>query len=237
MKRLMLIVVFGSLASGLLGQAQQTENTAQDDARLESMVERHFALMGEFGDEEALQASLKQLVAVGPRVVRIVREAYNHWSRQETADPTTGTRPGEMRWRAIHLLGSLGQTEAVPALFDVARTPLPDPRRSEQMFADEYRIRLRAVAGLERLKAVDELKELYEIGGVLRNPTAASLYALGTNVGQVRRVDVKTALAEDTADSKDYNRGKGRVAQPDKPGSAKASIKRRPDTPAIKREN
>jgi len=192
--------------------------------------------MGEFDHERALQASLKELSAAGPPVVRVVRDTYNQWSRAEGPDPKFGVDPGDMRWRAVHLLGSLGIPDAIRSLFAIAKTPLPDPRRSEEAYADEYRIRLRAIAGLEKLKAVPELKELHEIGGVLRNPAATSLFVLGTNVGGVSRVNVKTALAEDTADSKDYNPGKGRVAQPDKPGSPKSSVKRRPDTPTVKKE-
>jgi hypothetical protein len=216
-----------------------------DAACLQAKVDRHLSvLMAEIGPrevapekrEEAMQASLKDLAAAGPAGVRAAREAYDHWSREDAPEPTTGVRPGEMRWRAVHLLGSLGQREAIPTLHYIARTPLPEPLAvSEQRYADEYRIRLRAIAGLENLKAVDELKDVYEMGGVLRNPAAASLFELGVNLGRVRKVDAKTALEKDTADPKDYHPNKGRVPQAEKPGSPKADVKRRTDTPSVER--
>jgi hypothetical protein len=134
-------------------------------------------------------------------------------------------------------MGTLSIPDAIPTLFEIARRPLPDPRAGENEYADEYRIRLRSIVGLEKLKAVDELKQLHELGGVLRNPTAASLFVLGVNVGRVSRVDVKKALAEDTADYKDHNPGKGRPAQAIKPGRERTSPKRRPDTPMVLSRN
>jgi hypothetical protein len=207
-----------------------------DDACLQAKIDRHLALMGEFDNEEQLQASQRELAALGPRVVRVAYDTYNQWTRAERPDPKTAARPGEMRWRVTYLLGVLGQRDAVPLLFAIGKRMLPDPRCSEQAYADEYRVRLRAIVGLENLKAVDELKQLYELGGVFQNPTAASLYVLGVNVGNVSRVDVKRALAEDVADPKDYNPNRGRAAQPGKPGAQRADTKRREDTPAVKKE-
>ncbi|MGH9931548.1 MAG: hypothetical protein ACREA9_20265 [Pyrinomonadaceae bacterium] len=207
-----------------------------DKVCLQAKVDRHLVLMGEFGNDDVLQSSLKDLIKAGPPVVRIVQDTYNHWSRPENYNPKASARPGEMRWRALHLLGSLNSAEAGPFLYEVAKKQLPDPRKSEAMFADEYRIRLRAIVGLENLKAIDELKDLHELGGALRNPTATSLFVLGVNVGGVSRVDARKALAEDTADYKDFNKGKGRPPQPKKPGRERIKPTRRPDTPLIRKQ-
>jgi hypothetical protein len=137
-----------------------------------------------------------------------------------------------MRWRAVHLLGSLAMRDAVSSLYDIAKTPLPDPRLDEELFGDEVRIHLRAIAGLEKLNAIDELKDLYSLGGVLRNSTAASLFVLGVNVGNVSRVDAQKALAEETVDSTNYKTGTGRPPQPEKPGSRTFRVTPRFDTPA-----
>ena len=45
---------------------------------------------------------------------------------------------------------------------------------------------------------------------------------------------VAAALAEERADAADYKPGKGRVAQPDKPGAQGFKVKPRGDTPALR---
>lgn len=240
-----LIIFIATLAVvlGITAKLSQSDSSAQtinrgkcDEACLQAKVDRQLLLMGEFGRDDALESSLKDLAGADPMVVRVVHDTYNRWSRTDGINPKVNARPGEMRWRAVHLLGSLASAEAVQILYDIARRPLPYPRANEQSFADEYRIRLRAIVGLEKLKAVDELKELHELGGLLSNPTAASLFVLGVNVGGVSRVDARKALAEDTADYKDFNLEKGRPSQLKKPGRERSTPKRRPDTPIMTRQ-
>ncbi len=107
-----------------------------DAVCLQAKVDHHLTvLMAEIGPsevapqkrEEAMQASLRDLAAAGPAAVRAAREAYDHWSREEAPEPTTGARPGEMRWRAVYLLGSL----PLPLVVRVRG------RRAAQQFDDE----------------------------------------------------------------------------------------------------
>ena len=142
-----------------------------DSACLQDKVDRHLLLMGEFDNEAALTASLRDLIASGAPVLRTVEDTYAKWSRVEVTEPDGSARPGEMRWRVVYLLGSLGMRDAVRPLYEIAKAELPDPRLDEQTFADELRIQLRAVAGLESLGAIDELRGLYRAGGLLRNAT------------------------------------------------------------------
>jgi hypothetical protein len=202
-----------------------------DAACMQTQVDRHLVLMGELDNDEALATSLRGLIVLGTPVVQIVGDTYYHWARIEVTDPQGDARPAEMRWRAAHLLGSLEMRDAVAWLYDIAKTPLPDPERGEESFGDEVRIRLRAVAGLEKLGAVDQLADLYAAGGVLRNSTAASLFVLGVNVGNVRRVDARTALAEEAVDPTDYNPNTGRPPQRYLPGSPNFRVTPRADTP------
>ncbi len=75
-------------------------------------------------------------------------------------------------------------------------------------------------------------KAIYSAGDLLRNPAAASLYALGIDVGGIQLIEARKALAEDVADVKDYNPNNGRPAQPEKPGSRAFKVALGP-TPAI----
>jgi hypothetical protein len=202
-----------------------------DQICLQTKVNNHLMLMGEFGNDEALDASLKDLRASGQPVVRIVQETYRNWS-ESPGKQKGDARPAEMRWRAVHLLGSLNSKEATPFLYELANKPLPNPKHGEVLVADEYRLRLRAIGGLEKLKATTELKALHERGGVLRNATAASLYEVGINVGGVSKVEVEKALADEGTDEhKDISPNKGRPAQLKKPGREKIYPTRRPGTP------
>jgi hypothetical protein len=223
-----MLLVAATLATG----SATAQTVPCDTACIQAKVDRHLILMGGFGNDEALTASLRDLIALGSPVVRVALETYNRWTQIEEPDPRGDVGPGEMRWRAVHLLGSLAQREAIPSLYEIAKTPLPDPELSEDAFGDEVRIHLRAVAGLEKLNAVNELKDLYALGGVLSNATAASLFELGVNVGGVRKTDARTALAEETVDPTDYTPNTGRPAQPVKPGTRGFRVTPRLDTPA-----
>jgi len=208
------------------------QKTDCDAACVQAKVDRHLILMGEFDNDEILAASLRDLIAIGEPALRATEDTYASWSRVEEPEPQGDARPAEMRWRAIHLMGSLSQHDAVPSLFKIAATPLPDPRLDEDAFADEVRIQLRAVAGLEKLGAVDELKELYSMGGVLRNATATSLFELGVNVGNVTKTDARTALAEEKIEPSNGNPKAEMPVRGGKPGSRTFEMKPKLDTPA-----
>ncbi|MGK3967590.1 hypothetical protein WMF38_25885 [Sorangium sp. So ce118] len=215
----------------------EVESQAIECARecILEMMNRQLSLMGEFGNDAEFERALRELVAIGPSVVPVVVDVYKEWSVSVPPDRTESARPGEMRWRAAHLLGLLGFREAIDPLNAIATIPLPDPSKDEHLFADEYRVRLRAIDGLERLHAAAELRAIHAAGGLLRNPAAASLYALGIDVGGIRLIDARRALAEDVADIKDHNPNAGREAQPEKPGSREFRVTPRTDTPAIAR--
>ncbi|WP_437307177.1 hypothetical protein [Sorangium sp. So ce388] len=239
-----IILVCIALSAGCAAPAEKDapEDTAVDSQALEcsrecilAMVNRQLSLMGEFGNEAEFERALRELVAIGPAVVPVVAEVYKEWSVSAPPDRAESARPGEMRWRAAHLLGLLGFREAIDPLNAIATIPLPDPLKDEHLFADEYRVCLRAIAGLERLHAAAELRAIHDAGGLLRNPAAASLYALGIDVGGIRLIDARRALAEDVADTKDYNPNAGREAQPEKPGSREFRVTPRTDTPATTR--
>ncbi len=213
--RFLTFIVFTAIAAtGVTAGLRSSETNPQVPAKcekacLEAKIDRHLMLMGEFGKDDAIEASQRELLAGGPAVIRAIEDTYNRWSRPESLNPKGNARPADMRWRALHLLGNSNSKEAIPFLYDVAKRPMPEPKASESEYADEYRMALRAIDGLSKLKAIDELKDLHEIGGVLSNPTAVALYENGVNVGGVKFIDANKALAQPT---------------------------RRPDTPALTRQ-
>jgi hypothetical protein len=221
------------LAATLATGPVAAQRDSCDEACVQAKVDRYLLLIGEFDNDAELEASLRDLAAAGPQAVRAAAGAYEAWSRVERPEPDGAARPAEMRWRAIYLLGALGMRDAVAQLSTIAETPLPRPEGDEEAFGDEVRIHLRAIAGLENLGAVDELRRLYDRGGVLRNAMAASLFELGVNVGGVTRIDARTALAEEKVDSKIYNPNQGRAPQPEKPGSPRFEMTPRFDTPPV----
>ncbi|WP_438019415.1 hypothetical protein WMF18_10220 [Sorangium sp. So ce315] len=239
-------LVFLALLAGCAAPAEPdpAEDTGVESQSLEcdrecirAMVNKHLSLMGELGDERTYEASLRELRAIGPEVVPAAVAAYRTWSLSAPPDPAEPARPGEMRWRAVHLLGTLGFREAIRSLDAIAASALPEPGpdTDEKLFADEFRVRLRAIAGLENLGAVAELRAIHARGDLLRTPAAASLHALGIDVGGVRFVDMKKALAEDVADATDASPNAGRPPQPDTPGSPEFRVTPRSDTPTLAR--
>lgn len=202
------------------------------DCIAEKVVE-HLNAMDRFDAEEQLQASQKALAALGPTVVRAIFDVYNAHTRPG-AQVSHGVRAGEMRWRAVYLLGVLGIPDAVPILYDIARQPLPDPRAGEQVYADEYRIRLRAIAGLEQAKAVEPLQRLHEPRGPLTNATTAALFVAGVRMPGARLTPALRALGEDRADPADHHPNKERLERQRgraRPGSSKFKPVPREDTP------
>ncbi len=210
----------------------QKEECAEDCIR--EKVYHHLKLMGELEQDEALEASLHELIELGAPVARVVEDLYNELTRKLRADPRQSAELNSMRWRVVNLMGYLGRPESVLTLYDIARWSLPDPRADENLYAREYRIRLRAVVGLEKLKAIDQLKQLYELGGPLRNAVTASLFELGAELPGTRRVDARAALEQDEADQADYNPNPERKAQPSKPGAKRYKVEPKPDTPKTK---
>lgn len=241
-KAIVLVCLALSAGCGVSADTDELDDVDMEFQALEcdrecirAMVNRLLLLMGEFGNDNAFAAALRELAAVGPDVVPVVMEVYSSWSASAPPDTTQSARPAEMRWRAVHLLGSLGLAAGIDRLDAIARVELPDPRVGEDAFGDEYRIRLRAVAGLEKLGATDKLLAIHALGNLLRTPAAVSLYELGIDVGGLQRVDARRALAEDVADFTDYNPNAGRPAQPEKPGSPIFRVTPRNDTPAAPR--
>jgi hypothetical protein len=149
----------------------------------------HFEVMDQAGSDAELGQSLEVLRA-RPQVVAEVERLYDELTRADLASEPDMALLGYARWKAVNLLGSLGDPAAVEPLTRIARTPLPDPLRvSELRFAAEYRIRLRAIAGLETLRAVDRLESFLGEAGLLRGAVAASLYELGRAPEGVAEVD------------------------------------------------
>ena len=159
-------------------------------------IERHFTLMDQAGTEREWQESIKVLKNTPDSVSRLLA-LHQARSTQPNDDPR------RERLKAVHTLGYLGRAEAIPHLARIAEEALPDPAAGGEVFEAEYRVRLGAVAALERLRAGKELRRLYDKGGLLRNATAASLYEIGEKVPGSRLLDPKVVMGP--GDPTDHN--------------------------------
>lgn len=164
------------------------------DIPIATEVADHFDLMDRSGSDAALDASLTTLRARAG-IVDEVEGLYEALTQSDLASQEDLPGLGYARWKAVSLLGSLGDSAAIEPLSRIARMALPSPERvSEERFATEYRIRLRAIAGLEALKAVDRLEGFLGDSGLLRGAVAASLYELGRPPQGVVEIDKNDEL-------------------------------------------
>ena len=172
-------------------------------------LDRHFQLMDQQGAEDDLKRSLKRLQR-DPEIVEDVVALYELLTAISKED---NEFYGEARWRALHLLGELRNPRAKDFLFKFASTPMPSPERAGEVnYKVEYRLRARAIAGLEKLKETKLLTQIYNENNLFRGLAAASLYELGRPPAGVVKVDGIKTLGY--GDPKDYNPKKGSL--PDK---------------------
>lgn len=163
-------------------------------------LDEHFRLMDRYGVESELGKSLAQL-RHRPDIVNDVSMLYGLLT--ETTRDERHDYFGEARWRAVHLLGELKNPEAQRPLFAIATDKLPAPESvSEDRFSSEYRIRARAIEGLEKLKDVELLTRIYDEKNLLSGVAAASLYELGAPPKGVVAVDGRKVLGP--GDSTDF---------------------------------
>jgi len=163
-------------------------------------LDKHFQLMDNYGVESELKQSLNQLRG-RPDIVRDVTQLYEVLTKAAQAEKHDYF--GEARWRAVHLLGDLKNSDARRPLFEIATFQLPDPEKvGEINFGVEFRIRARAIDGLEKLKEVELLKKLYNKNNLLSSLAAASLYELGQAPKGVVALDGKKVFG--LGDSTDF---------------------------------
>lgn len=170
-------------------------------------LDRHFELMDSFGVDRELRRSLTELQR-NPDTIGDLMRLYKTLS--ETASEETG-HFGEARWRTLYLLGELRSKEASGLFMDIAMRPMPSGKRmSEVGYKAEYRVRARAIAGLEQLGDVDALKRLYDRGGMMSGLAAASLLELGAPPDKVVELDGREVFGP--GDPTDHNPPRGEVA-------------------------
>lgn len=190
-------------------------------------LDAHFQLMDEFGVEKKLETSM-DLLRKTPRAADDLMQLYKLLT-EASADENGYF--GEARWRTIYVLGELRNEHITNMLFDIATQGMPSAVRvSEQQYAVEYRLRARAIAGLEKLRRTDLLRRIYEEKGLFSGLAAASLFELGEPPPGISKLDGRKTLG--LGDPKDYNPKRG-----ERPGtSPSGEIKRKvgdDDEPAV----
>ncbi len=182
-------------------------------------LNRHFQLMDLPDAEDQLQQSLKRLQG-NPQTVEDVVTLYKQLTDLSGKD---NEFYGEARWRALYLLGELQDSRATSLLFEIASTPMPNPERvGEVNYNVEYRLRARAIEGLEKLKAIELLMKIYDENDLFRGLAAASLFELDLPPEGVVEIDGIKVLGY--GDPKDYHAAKGSL------GDTIPSSRERPPT-------
>ena len=170
-------------------------------------LDRHFQLMDEFGVEEKLQASADALRKNKKSAEDLMR-LYKLLAEASTED---NGYFGEARWRALHVLGELRDKRAAEFLFDIAVLPMPSSKRVDEVqYKSEYRLRARAIDGLEKLGQTDLLRRIYDEKGLLSGLAAASLYELDAAPAGIEFVDGRKVFG--LGDPTDYNPPRGQTA-------------------------
>jgi hypothetical protein len=169
-------------------------------------IARYFELLDEPTSEDRQQELLKKLRAQSDTAGRAI-ELYKILSEAASSD---NDHFGEARWRALYLLGELQSEEAVGFLADIALLPLPKPGAlAEQLYRIEYRLRARAIDGLEKAGATDSLARIYESGELVSGMAAAALFELGRAPDGIVALDPEQVIGP--GDPKDYNPARGTI--------------------------
>jgi hypothetical protein len=101
----------------------------------------------------------------------------------------------EARWRIVHLIGDIEDPKVSSKLYDIAVSALPNPENvKESTYESEYRIRLRAIAGIEKSKGVDFLQNIHQQNTLLSGAAAAGLFELGVAPAGVKKLDEKKVI-------------------------------------------
>lgn len=171
-------------------------------------IERYFRLLDEPTSEKRQQELLEKLRAQ-PKTVGRTIELYRVLSKAALSE---NNNFGEARWRALYLLGELRSVEAVGFLTDIALLPLPKAGpRTERLYRIEYRLRARAIDGLEKAGAADSLARIYKSGELVSGMAAAALFELGRPPEGIVALDPKRVIGQ--GDPKDYNPARGRIGE------------------------
>lgn len=155
-------------------------------------LDDYFRLMDDYGVEKELAEGVEALKR-DPNTLKDVSALYDlltEASKNQKHDPFA-----QARWRAVHLMGELEQAAANKTLFNIANEAMPMPEQVfEDRYSSEFRIRARAIDGLEKLKSIEKLTQIYKAKTVLSGVAAASLYELGAPPKGVKAVDAKKVL-------------------------------------------
>lgn len=190
-------------------------------------LDRHFRLMDEFGVEEKLKASTDAL-RKNPESTEDLIRLYKLLTEASAED---NGYFGEARWHTLHVLGELRDKRAIEFLYDVAAHPMPSAGRVDEVrYKSEYRLRARAIDGLEKLRQTKLLRRIYDQKGLLSGLAAASLYELGAPPPDIKYVDGRKVFG--LGDPTDYNPPRGQTAEELPPGLPKQPT-RTDDLPVI----
>ena len=210
-----LLVLFALLSCAQFSSAQpefnQTLEVKPFNKNLSKMLEQSYApvvsaleLMDQFNVDKKLDQAIARL-RKDNRALPYLSQLYKKLDTLPANKyDDKGVNTGYTRWKIVNLMGLLDNRDAIKHLDAIAQTPLPNPELAGDVaYANEYRIRLRSLASLERLKAVEPLTRIYEKGGPLSRAAAVNLFEMGVKVDGVKRIDGEKVIG--LGDPKNFN--------------------------------
>jgi hypothetical protein len=182
-------------------------------------VVKALELMDEFNVETELEKTLARL-RKDPQALPYLSTFYKELTKTSAKKhDDNGTNTGYTRWKIVYLMGVLDNQNAIDDLYSIVRDPIPDPELSGDVaYANEYRIRLRSLSSLERLKAVEPLQKIYAEGGPLSRAAAVNLFEMGIKVDGIKKIDGQKVIG--LGDPKNFNiKEKDKLQAKDSPKS------------------
>lgn len=139
---------------------------------------------------------------------RALIEFYNTHAAVQGGEIVANLDSAESRWRAVYLMGRLGDPGVKAHLHAVASQPLPDYKAMPRDLADaEYLVQLRALGALREIGALKELQELHAQGGDIGKMAAVELFAAGVPPKGYRELDRTKLMAVEPPSPMDRSTG------------------------------
>jgi HEAT repeat protein len=146
------------------GKEKNIASTSREEGETEQVVESHLALLNNASaDDRAVANSVLALKKSGSTAVRELSRKYKSEEKSRYL----------RRWSIVEALGATEHTEALPALADIAASPLPGTDVDSPEYEQEAMIRLRAISNLGALSKQGNANATEALRKLIKSPDAS----------------------------------------------------------------